>query len=99
MYKPKVSEGGRGWILALLLRSPQYLNAALTLGIYHRRCMLRASVGRQSEVAAVIQQGKYLEVCMDLLHQSTQNACAESGLGIAFAVLQLVYYEVISLLT
>jgi hypothetical protein len=94
MYKPGILEGGRGWLLALLLRMKPLYHAALALSAYHRRTIILAKISHPCRVAALVQQEKHLEICMKSVNQFAQNSCPKNGLGIATSVVQLVFFEV-----
>jgi len=95
MYKPGILEGGRGWLLALLLRSEPFFHVALAFSAYHRRSVMLAEVSHPYQVAALVQQGEHLVICINLVHQSAQNRCPKMGLGILISVIQLVFFEVL----
>jgi len=95
MYKPEIVEGGRGWLLTLLHRTEPFYHAALALSAYHRRSFILAKVSHPYQVAALVQQEKHLEICINLVHQSAQNGCPYIGLGIVTSVVQLVFFEVL----
>jgi len=95
MYKPGILEGGRGWLLNLLLRTEPFYHAALALSAYHRRSVILAKVSHPYQVAALVQQEKHFEICIKLVHQSTQKCCPDNGLGIMTSVVQLVFFEVL----
>lgn len=97
MYKPKSLEGGRGWLLALLLRSNPLYHAALAFSAYHRRIMLDAKISQPRRLAAVVQQEYHLQVCILGMNQSAQESCSQKDkLGIGNSVMQLIFYEVIT---
>jgi hypothetical protein len=39
-YKPSISDGGRGWLLSILIRTKPLYHAALTLAAYHQQATL-----------------------------------------------------------
>lgn len=94
MYKPGIREGGRGWFLALLLRTKPLYHAALALSAYHRRTIVLAEMQHPCQVAALVQQEKHLENCMKSVNLFVQNSCPNNGLGIVTSVVQLVFFEV-----
>lgn len=101
MYEPGTSEGGRGWLLALLLRTKPLYHAALALSAYHRRTMIPAKRSHPFRTAALNEQEKHLEICIAMLKeasQSSQNYCPKNGLGLATSAIQLVFFEVCSCL-
>lgn len=96
MYKPGILEGGRGWLLTMLLRTESFYHVALALGAYHRRSVILDKFSHPHQVAALVQQEKHLESCINLVRQSAQNCRPSLGLGILASVVQLVFFEVLS---
>lgn len=95
IYKPKVREGGRGWLLTLLLDTKPLYHAALALSAYHRRTIQVANLGRPScRASAVVQQSKHLGTCIESVQQFVQNPGRNIGAGIVTSVVQLVFFEV-----
>jgi hypothetical protein len=95
LYRPEILEGGRGWLLALLLRTEPLYHTALAFSAYHRRTILDAKMSQPRQIAAVVQQEKHLQICIQMLNQSAHNSCTISNkLGIATSVIQLVFFEV-----
>lgn len=94
MYRPGVLEGGRGWLLSLLLRTKPLYHAALALSAYHRRTIMLSEPGQLYRATDLAQQEKHLEICINLLNKFVQNSCPVSGLGIMTSVVQLVFFEV-----
>ena len=98
MYKPSVLEGGRGWLLPLVLRMQPLYHAALSFGAYYRTTAL-PSTSQSSQVAAKIEQGKHFDMCIAALNDFAKHSCPERRLrSISFitTVLQMVFYEVFS---
>ncbi|PVH74816.1 hypothetical protein DL98DRAFT_537163 [Cadophora sp. DSE1049] len=91
MYKPRI--GGRGWLLALLLRSHPVYHAALALSLYYQRMVTLATASDMSRVAALVQQEKHLEICIELLKQAAENLCAYKRLGEMSSMVQLMFLE------
>jgi C6 transcription factor Pro1 len=94
MYKPSVLKGGRGWLLALLLRTRPLYYAALAFSAYHCRTIMLEIHSHPCQVTTLIQQEKYLGICITAVHESAQNSCPKGGLGILASVVQLVFFEV-----
>jgi hypothetical protein len=94
MYRPEVLDGGKGWLLANLLQSKPLYYAALAIGSYHRRMDMLEKLDHSCQISTLIQQEKYLEVCLSLVNHYAKNSCPTHGLGIATCVIQLVFYEV-----
>lgn len=96
MYNPRILEGGRGWLLALLLSTKPLYHAALALSAYHRRTIEVSSHDSAScRVAAMVHQEKHLEICIREVQQFVRNECRDNGLGIVTSVVQLVFFEVL----
>lgn len=94
MYNPEILEGGRGWLLPLLMQSKPFHHAALASAAHHRwaSTITNVSFSRQNE--AIMQQGRHLEMCLEYLREAAENSCPWKNLGISTGVLQLVFFEV-----
>jgi hypothetical protein len=93
MYRPGVLEGGRGWLLPIILRIKPLYHAALAFGAYYRAATLSAT-NPSSRVAALVEQGKLYEICIKSLNQFGEGSCPYAKLGIVTTVAQLIFYEV-----
>lgn len=91
MYNPSVLVGGRGWLLALLLRKKPFYHAALALSACHRRTIILAQT---DQIATLVQQEQHLETCLEVLSLAAQHNCGDNGLGIMATVIQLSFLEV-----
>jgi C6 transcription factor Pro1 len=105
MYRPDIVDGGRGWLLTLLLRTKPLYHAALALSSYHRRMMISERTQHPCRVLAVVQQEKHLEICLAEVQQSIrsvnrfiQKDQQGTGLGTVTSIVQLVFFEVRALL-
>jgi len=92
-YRPKAQEGGRGWLLSLLLHIKPFYHIALALSTFHRRTITQSDLSHSSQITSLIEQEKHLESCLKLLGQSTQS-CSTGGTSVAIPVVQLVFFEV-----
>ncbi|KAH8589386.1 fungal-specific transcription factor domain-containing protein [Bisporella sp. PMI_857] len=92
LYKPGILEGGRGWVLALALRTKALYHALLALGA-HSRTVLLTQLNHPSKVHTLVGQETSLEVCIQELNRLAQNSCPHNGLGVVAAVFQMVFYE------
>lgn len=104
MYKPAIHEEGRGWLLALLLRTKSLYHGALAVSAYHRRVRMLSKSGPPCRIACSIDQGKHLEIClaefrqsMDPINKSVCGACLSQGIGMVALIVQLIFFEVLSL--
>ena len=95
MYKPSVLEGGRGWLLPLVLRMQPLYHAALSFGAYYRATALPCT-SQSSQVAAKIEQGKHFEMCIAALNEFAKRSCPQRKLRIVTTVIEMVFYEVFS---
>lgn len=93
MYKPGILEGGRGWLLTLLLQSNPFYHSALALSAYHRRIVMPANTVHSHKTSTLIQQEEHYKDCIHSLKQATQNSCPKSGLGVVAATMQLAFFE------
>ena len=93
MYKPEMLEGGRGWLLALVLRRESLYHAALALSAYHRWTQMPAELARTSREAVMAQQERHVGVCMQLANLG-QGSCPRNNLDVATAAVQLVFFKV-----
>ena len=96
MYKPE-SPTGRGWLLPLLLYNESLYHGALALSAYHCRTINLERLSQSRQLAMQVQQEQHLEISIKVAHQAAQTSCPKSGLGIAMAVVQLSFYEVLCL--
>jgi C6 transcription factor Pro1 len=104
MYKPGSLEGGRGWLLALLLRTKALYHAALTVSAYHRRVTILSKIRHPCRVKDLVEQERHLEIClaefqqtMKSVNQTVQGVeglCPKHGLGIVALIIQLIFFEV-----
>ncbi len=100
MYKSGILNEGRGWLLALLLRTNPLYHAALALSAYHRRTIMLANSRTTAQAAALIEQEKHLELCLTDFQNTMKTInrfaklCPSEGLGIIAAIVQLVFFEV-----
>nr|AGO59048.1 PtaR3 [Pestalotiopsis fici] len=100
MYRPDILEGGRGWLLALLLQTKSLYHAALALSSYHRRMLVFERISEQCRATAAVQQEKHLETCLNevrqamvILDQRTRQRKSYDGMGTVTSIVQLVFFE------
>jgi hypothetical protein len=94
MYKPEILEGGRGWLLALLIRTEPLYHAALALSAYYRGTTTPAVISQSCRLDSLVQQEKHLEICIRLVNEFAQNSCPYITLGVVASVVQLIFFEV-----
>lgn len=101
MYRPNVMEGGRGWLLSLLLRTKPLYHASLALSAYHRGTVLLAASLRGCSAVSTVSQEKHLAICLSEFQQAIKDVghwvsktCPSNGLGLMACVLQLLFFEV-----
>ena len=101
MYKPSLAEGGRGWLLALLLNTKPLYHAALGLSAYHRGAMVLEESRNACRSTSVHTQEKHLAICLSEFRDAIKNMgafvasnCTKNGLGIMASTVQLIFFEV-----
>lgn len=94
-YSPDVIDGGRGWLLVILLRSKPFYHAALAISSYHRRMIVLAETNQQFQIAAMSQQENHLGASLSLINHQAEDY-STIDLGIAMCNVQFVFYEVIA---
>ncbi|KAG4437455.1 hypothetical protein IFR05_007060 [Cadophora sp. M221] len=98
--KPDIADGGRSWLLSLLLRTKPLYHASLALSAYHRGKVLiqaRECCAHHS----LIDQEKHLAASLEELKLAIRNvgemtmlkACPKDSLGLMASVVQLIYFE------
>ncbi|TVY81371.1 Pestheic acid cluster transcriptional regulator [Lachnellula suecica] len=100
LYKPGVIEGGRGWLLSLLLRTKPLYHASLALSAYHRSMMFVTGHGYSHGSSGIIEQQKHLTICLDELQQAIKevgnyvsHTCPTNSLGMMASTVQLIFFE------
>lgn len=107
MYKPEVSEGGRGWLLSLLLKTKPLYHASIGLSAYHRGVVLRELTSGGCTKPSIAEQESHLAICLTEFQEAIRSAhdcakdcvygrdiCVGSSLAIMACVVQLVFFEV-----
>lgn len=101
MYKSSVHEGGRGWLLSLLLNTRPLYHAALALSAYHRGTILLASKRNANHAATLVEQERHLAMCFSNfqiqiknVHQFVRDKNPGECLGVLACVVQLIFLEV-----
>jgi hypothetical protein len=99
MYNSGILEGGRGWLLSVLLRAKPLYHAALATSMHHRWTLISENLTPSARATALVRQEKYLEISIKSVTESAQNSCPAVGLDIMITVMQLVFFEVFILPT
>jgi hypothetical protein len=101
MYRPNIVEGGRGWLLSLLLSTKPLYHASLALSAYHRGTVLLAASHRAGSTSSTVSQERHLAICLSEFQQAIKNVshwvsktCPSNSLGLMACVLQLLFFEV-----
>ena len=101
MYRPNIFDGGRGWLLSMLLRTKPLYHASLALSAYHRGTVLIAASQRACSASSSIDQAQHLAVCLSEFREAITNAgnwikdkCPSNSLGLMACVVQLIFFEV-----
>lgn len=102
VYKPSIAEGGRGWVISLLLRSKPLYHACLALASFHRGAVMLELRRGPCGSAVVIEQEKHLAICLKDFRESIEGVsnliggdnCPKNNLGLMACIVQLIYFEV-----
>lgn len=102
VYKPSIAEGGRGWVISLLLRTKPLYHACLALASYHRGAVLLEQRRGPCSTVVVVEQEKHLAICLKEFRESIQSVshlvggliCPDNSLGLGACIVQLIYFEV-----
>lgn len=99
LYRPSIVDGGRGWLLSLLLKTKPLYHASLALSAYHRSKIFVAEKRCPHGETA---QREHLAICLQELRQAMKNVgelvsssvCPANSLSTIAASVQLVFFEV-----
>ncbi len=101
MYSPGIAEGGRGWLLSLLLTTKPLLHAALALSSYHHGIMVLEQSRNQCRSASLRSQENHLAICLAEFQEQIRTVgqfvagnCSKNGIGMMASTVQLVFFEV-----
>ena len=67
-YNPLVSEGGRGWLLTILLRTKPLFHAALSLSAYHQKKLLAVDTNENISNTLPDLEGHHILTLVELRH-------------------------------
>ncbi|KAG9234028.1 fungal-specific transcription factor domain-containing protein [Amylocarpus encephaloides] len=101
MYQPTIAEGGRGWLLQLLLRTKPLYHGALALASYHRGAMqLALERHTPNPCSKFIEQEQHLAICFReftnrVVYVNKFVTDREPGdcCGIMASIVQLIFFE------
>ncbi|KAL2206910.1 hypothetical protein CC79DRAFT_1370305 [Sarocladium strictum] len=99
MYNPRFPDGGRGWLLTLLLHTAPLYHAALALGAYHRLLSNFVMAPPACRSAATFKHAHHFEQCLSNVQQAIRemtrfvSGSRELEIGTAMSVVQLVFLE------
>lgn len=79
-YRPSVSEGGRGWLLSILLHTKPLYHAALSLSAYHQSAMYSGNGSNASDNILVDLQ-RHHSLALVGLRQHIDRLSLEIGMG------------------
>ncbi|KAH8900583.1 hypothetical protein GQ53DRAFT_835565 [Thozetella sp. PMI_491] len=92
-YRPDIAQGGRGWLLSMLLNNKPLYHAALATSAYHRRICMRPKESKAWHMTELGRQESHLAASLELVHRSAGSSCPNNGIGIAASILQLLFLE------
>lgn len=101
MYKPDIFDGGRGWLLTILMRTKPLYHAAMALSSYHRRVMVFSRTGPTCRAIGTLQQETHLEICLVEFREAMKSVNHyvmtnkfHDGISTVTSIVQLVFFEV-----
>lgn len=101
MYSPSIAEGGRGWLLSLLLTTKPLLHAALALSSYHRGTMVLEESRSQCRSVSLQSQERHLAICLAEFQEQIRTVgqfvagnCSKNGIGMMASTVELIFFEV-----
>lgn len=100
MYNPRFPDGGRGWLLTLLLHTAPLYHAALALGAYHRLLSNFVMAPPACRSAATLKHAHHFEQCLANVQQAIRemtqfvSGSRELEIGTAMSIVHLVFLEV-----
>ncbi|KAH7131847.1 fungal-specific transcription factor domain-containing protein [Dendryphion nanum] len=90
MYKPSISDGGRGWLMTTILQSDATYHAALALGACYRGTYANDHTTRAK---TLVQQGEHLQITLGMLNRAAHNLCPQTTLSIPITMIQVFFFE------
>ncbi|KAJ0421547.1 fungal-specific transcription factor domain-containing protein [Aspergillus carlsbadensis] len=99
VYKPDLLEGGRGWLLHLLLRTKPLYHAALALSSYHMMITGFSVISPECRVFSVVKKEERLAMCLEEVQRTIRDVQvftrerSHNALGLLASVVQLVFFE------
>ena len=103
-YSPSISDGGRGWMLCLLMQSKPLYNAALCLAAFHQNVVLPPDAGKLQPSTYNEQDHFYtmalrgLRKHIDALNNKGLREGLKDSIEIFACVSQLIMFEVSNLI-
>ncbi|KAG5957510.1 hypothetical protein E4U58_005927 [Claviceps cyperi] len=102
LYRPQPLDGGRGWLLSLLLRSKSLYHGALALSSYHRLISILAGARPACRALAATRHEHHLESCLRAVRCTMQEMTRANAnfldfdAGTLISVIQLVFSEALT---
>ncbi|KAL3490616.1 fungal-specific transcription factor domain-containing protein [Aspergillus germanicus] len=102
VYKPDILEGGRGWLLHLLLRTKPLYHAALALSSYHLMISGFSMISPECRVFSVVKKEERLAMCLEEVQKTIRGVQlftrerSHNALGLLASVVQLVFFELLA---
>lgn len=100
LYHPQPLDGGRGWLLSLLLHTKPLYHGALALSSYHRLISILAEARPACRVLAAARHQQHLESCLREVQctiremNQTKPSSPDFEAGTVISIIQLVFSEV-----
>jgi hypothetical protein len=99
-YHPRPLDGGRGWLLSLLLHTKPLYHGALALSSYHRLISILAEARPACRALAAARHQQHLESCLREVQRTMRDmnqikpGPQDFEVGTVISVIQLVFSEV-----
>lgn len=100
-YKPRQVDGGRGWILALLMRTKPMYNAALCIAAYHQKSTTPPHLLKKQPLGTGIDQERFYSLALGglrkhigILSRKRGTEGLQDSIDILSCVNQIIMFEV-----
>lgn len=99
-YNPSVLEGGRGWLLSILIRTKPLYQVALSLAAYHQQSILIRGSGISCAASLAKLQERHIECIKELRTHlekfpvGTQASSCEENIEVMACIVLLIALEV-----
>ena len=98
-YNPSIFDGGRGWILFLLMRMKPLYHAVLNISAYHHSALIRAK-NSTCKFQTWNELQKHHTLALQELHQDMEELCGsrqdnlDESIDVLASIVQMISFEV-----